>query len=101
MRTGGKLRASRQNRVGMAAIAMVVLALIAVLLYQSRILNDKINQYQTSNARLEERIREEEDRTKELGLLPDYVSSDEYIEQAAREKFGLVYADEIVFKPEE
>ena len=100
MGKGGKRRASRQNRIGMAVIAAIVLVLIAALLYQSRSLQSRINEYQASNARLEERIQEEQARTEELKLLPVYVNSDEFIEKAAREKFGLVYADEIIFKPE-
>ena len=68
---------------------------------QSSRLNKKIISYQVSNARLEQRIREEKDRTKELEILPEYIQSDEYIEKAAREKFGLVYEDDIIFKPEE
>ncbi len=31
----------------------------------------------------------------------DYVKTDEYAEEVAREKFGLVYKDEIIFEPEE
>ena len=94
-------KASSGNRIGMAVIGSIVVLLITVLLMQSSRLNKKIVAYQVSNARLEQRIQEEHDRAKELELLPEYIRSDEYIEKAAREKFGLVYADEIIFKAEE
>ena len=85
----------------MGIIALVVTLLIAALLMQSIKLNRRIVSYRSSNAALETRIQEEKDRAEELKKLPDYVESDEYIEKAAREKFGLVYDDEIIFKPEE
>ncbi len=96
-----KRRASSSNRAGMGVIAAVVLLLIAVLLMQSIKLNHRVVSYRSSNAALESRIQEEKDRAEELKKLPEYVNSDEYIEKAAREKFGLVYSDEIIFKPEE
>lgn len=96
-----KRRASSSNRAGMGIIALVVTLLIAALLMQSIKLNRRIVSYRSSNAALETRIQEEKDRAEELKKLPDYVESDEYIEKAAREKFGLVYDDEIIFKPEE
>ena len=94
-------KASTSNRAGMGVIALVVVVLIAALLTQSIKLNRRIVSYRSTNAALETRIQEEKDRAEDLKKLPDYVESDEYIEKAAREKFGLVYEDEIIFKPEE
>ena len=87
-------RASAGNRAGMGVIAVVVTLLIVVLLMQSAKISRKISAFEASNASLETRIQEEKDRSEELKTLPDYVESDEYIEKAAREKFGLVYEDE-------
>ena len=101
MATTGKKRASGGNRAGMAVIGSIVCLLILVLLMQSIKLKKKIVSYQTSNASLVEQIQEEKDRTAEIEKLPEYIKSDVYIEKAAREKFGLVYEDEIIFKPEE
>ena len=43
----------------------------------------------------------EEARSEEIEELKEYVQSDEYAEQVAKDKLGLVYEDEIIFKPEE
>ncbi len=96
-----KRRVSGGNRAGMAVIGSIVCLLILVLLMQSMKLKRKIVSYQASNASLVEQIQEEKDRTEEIEKLPEYIQSDEYIEKVAREKFGLVYEDEIIFKPEE
>ncbi len=96
-----KRRASSGNRIGMAVIATVVCLLIGVLLVQSFRLKKKISTYQAATVSLGEQIQEEKDRAEELERLPAYISSPEYIEKAAREKFGLVYEDEIIFKPQE
>ena len=39
-------------------------------------------------------------RSGEIDKLKDYVNSTEFIEKMAREKLGLVYDDEIIFKAE-
>lgn len=93
-----KRRASSSNRRGMAGIALVVMVLLAVLLYQSRELRIKNASYTNQIASLEDQIALEEARARELEKLPEIVESDEYIEKTAREKFGLVYEDEIIFK---
>lgn len=94
----GRRRASNSNRIGMAAIAVIVAVLLAVLLYQSYGLKQKNQAFQEQIAQLEEDIAREQDRTEEIAGLIDYIQTDEYIEKLAREKFGLVYEDEIVFK---
>lgn len=50
---------------------------------------------------LEKKSRELEKEKEELKDFKDYVKTDEYVEEVAREKFGLVYKDEIIFEPED
>ena len=101
MTSSGKRKLSVENKVGMLTIAIVVVVLIVALLIQSNTLKKKIVSYTASNEELEYQIQAEKDRAKELELLPDYITSDEFVEKTAREKFGLVYEDEIIFKPSE
>ena len=84
----------------MAAIAVVVLVLLVTLMVQSQKLKDSNQQYESQKAELEQQIRDEELRTGEIENLKDYVNSKEYIEKIAREKLGLVYEDDIIFKAE-
>ena len=95
-----KRRASRGNRIGMAGIAVVVLTLLAVLLVQSHRLENKNTAYAGQVTELEQQIAEQEARAEELEKLPEYTQSQEYIEKMAREKFGLVYPDEVIFRAE-
>jgi len=101
MRGKSGRRVSSGNRVGMIIIAIAVAMLIVVMLARSVQLQHKINYYRTVNAATREAMTEEADRTEELEILPDYIESDEFIEKAAREKFGLVYDDEVLFKAAE
>ena len=94
-----KRKASAGNRAGMIVVTLVVAVLITVLLTQSMHIRKKITSSSASNTQLQTMIQEEKDRAQDLERLPDYIESDEYIEKAAREKFGLVYEDEIIFKP--
>ncbi len=100
MPKGKRRRASGQNRAGMTVIALVVVLLIVVMLIQCTALNRKIKTYAAVNEALETEIQEEKDRAQEIKNLPEYITSDEYAEKVAREKFGLVYPDEIIFKAE-
>ena len=54
----------------------------------------------TQEAELQEQIKDEKARAKEIKDLEKYVGTDEYIESVAKEKLGLVHEGEIVFKSE-
>ncbi len=96
-----KKRASSQNRIGMAIIAVIVVILMGAMLASSAAVKRKINAYTAANEQLETEIQEEKDRSEQIAALPDYIDSDEYTEKTAREKFGLVYPDEKIFKAEQ
>ena len=57
--------------------------------------------YDTELAQLQNKIDAEEARTQDIADLEAYMQTDEYAEQVAKDKLGLVYEDEIIFKPEE
>jgi cell division protein DivIC len=96
----GKKRPSKSNRRGMAAIAGIVMILLVVLLVQSQKISAQNARYEAQKTELEQQIKDEELRAGEIENLKDYVNSKEYIEQIARDKLGLVYSDEILFKAE-
>lgn len=82
----------------MLAIAAVVLVLLAALMIQSRSLTNRLMVYDTRAAALEEQIEEEQARTEEIDDLKDYMQTDEYAEEVARNRLGLVKDNEIVFQ---
>ena len=91
---------SRGNRRGMVVIAGVVAVLLVVFMVQSRQISVKNASYESQKEELTQKLQDEELRSGEIDKLKDYVNSTEFIEKMAREKLGLVYDDEIIFKAE-
>lgn len=88
------------NHLGMFGISLIVLLLLSALMFQSRQLRDSLAGYETQAESLNQQIEEEKARTQEIEDLKDYMLTDEYVEQAAREKLGLVKENEIIFQEE-
>lgn len=86
------------NYLGMLAIAFVAVILLAGLMMQSQTLKNRLAYYDAKAASLEQSIEDEKARTEEIEELKDYMQTDEYVEQVAREKLGLVKDNEIVFQ---
>ena len=84
--------------MGMLGILITVLVLLAVMLSRSRALEVTVDSFKRRQAELEELVRLEEERTKEIESLKEYMLTDEYAEQTARERLGLVKENEIVFE---
>ena len=82
----------------MLGILITVLVLLAVMLSRSRALEVTVDSFKRRQAELEELVRLEEERTKEIESLKEYMLTDEYAEQTARERLGLVKENEIVFE---
>ena len=88
------------NYLGMAAKTIVVLILLVGLTMQSNNLKARIAVYDAKAAALQQSIEDEQDRTKEIDEQKEYMQTDEYIAEVARDKLGLVTGNEIVFEEE-
>ncbi len=64
-------------------------------------LQQKNQQYQKQEEELLAQIDVEEKRTKEIEDLDKYMQTKKYVEEVAKERLGLVYKDEILFKAKE
>lgn len=84
--------------MSMAAIGMVVMLLLIILLVQGNSLKTQLTIYAAEEASLEEKIANETLRTEEIDKLKEYMQTDDYAEEVAREKLGLVKDNEIVFQ---
>ncbi|MBQ8305872.1 MAG: septum formation initiator family protein [Blautia sp.] len=82
----------------MLAIALVVLMLLGISAMQSRRLENRLTLYNNKAETLEERIEEEIARTEEIDNLKKYMNTDQYAEEIARNRLGLVKENEIVFQ---
>lgn len=91
----------KKRRSGLKTIALTVLVLFGVIFYRSVELRKEIQGLERRYSELEEQLREEEERTVLLQERRAYMQTIRYIEEVAREKLGLVYEDEIIFRAEE
>lgn len=89
-----------QHKVSVVSISCVI-ALLAVMLSVGSIsLHAKNEDYMAQEAELEKQLQQEAERAEEIEELEDYVGTDEYIEDVAKEKLGLINPNEILFKAE-
>ena len=87
-----------QTRIAMVSITFVVGVLFVGMMGKSVALQDQLSSYDSQIKKLDQQIEEEEGRTTEIDDLKEYMKTDEYVEETAREKLGLVKENEIVFK---
>ncbi|MDO5426196.1 MAG: septum formation initiator family protein [Eubacteriales bacterium] len=89
------------NRLGMLSISVIVGVLLVGMTVQTKKLEAKNQDYNEQVAQLTAQIEEEESRAQEIEDLEAYMKTEEYIEDVARDKLGLVYEGETIFKPAE
>lgn len=95
-----KRKKRRNSKGGVVAISLVVMMLFIVVAVKSVELKEKNEAYLEREQNLREQIADEEERKAELEEYEKYVQTKKYVEEVAREKLGLVYENEIIFKPE-
>jgi len=98
-----ELRLKRQRRSGMLGMILafgLVLVVAVSLLISTKALKEKNEEYEVQKAKLEQQLTEQEERKSELEEYKKYVQTKKFVEEVAKDKFGLLYPDEIVFKPE-
>lgn len=88
----------RANRTGKICVTIIVLAMISIMSVQIVNLYQKDQQYIAQELLLEKQKDAELSRQKELEEYEAYTQTQEYIEDIAKSKLGLVYKDEIIFK---
>lgn len=98
----GKLayRKKHQNTLNMLLVCGVVLLLMTVVFIKSIELKEKIADYSVREAQLTKQIQEEETRKKEIEEYKVYTQTKAFYEEVAKDKLGLVYEGEIIFKQE-
>lgn len=83
----------------MVCISAIVGVLLITLAFQSRKLEAKNVLYTQQLAQVNDQLASEKERTQEIENMEEYMKTDEYVEDVARDKLGLVYEGETVFKP--
>ena len=95
-KTGSVYR--RRSHLGAWGIIVIVLAVFAVSVVGSIQLKQRNRTYLEREEALLEAIAAEERRAEEISDLEAYTRTKKYVEDVAKEKLGLVYEDEIIFK---
>ena len=93
-------RKQNQNKFAMVLVTLVLLMLIVVVNIRKSELKEKQAAYIARQEELQRKIEDEEARAEEIEEYEKYTQTQKYIEDMAKEKLGLVYEDEIVFKTE-
>ena len=88
----------QQHRRSMLGISAVILLLAVMVTVSSVELRAKNNAALDCEQELEADIQAEKERAEEISDLEEYVGTDEYVEQQAKDRLGLVHENEIIFK---
>ena len=91
----------KKNRSGMGIVFLTVMVMFVVITIKKAGLEQKNNELKNEIAGYENEIADLTEEQKNIEEYREYVKSDEYIEDIARKKLGLVYPDEIIFEAKE
>lgn len=104
----GMKRQARKNIIkrqkmpqGIAGIVCILLFLTLIMTVKGVELREKSQEYTKQIEKLEEAKKEAEKTKKELQAREEYMKTDEYIKEVAKEKLNLVEKGEKIFKIEE
>ena len=86
------------SSIAIAGVVGLMLIFVSVASLSLRVSNAN---KQERIAELEAQIEAEEERAEEIEEYSKYVQTKKYAEEVAKEKLGLVYEDEIIFKAED
>lgn len=98
-----KKQSSRRRRTSRHQGSMKIITVILLLVCGSmgvRVwqIDQQLEQYALVEEDLKQQIAEEEEKQEAIEEQAAYRKSDAYIEDLAREKLGLIYDNEIIFK---
>ena len=99
-------RETRRKRQKQSAILGMVLAFALVMIMGAviwsgkRTLEKQNKEYQARVAQLQEQVEEQQNRSDEIDEYKKYIQTKKFAEEVAKDKFGMIYPDELVFKPE-
>lgn len=92
-------RGRRKRRTSLYLVMLVVGIFLATLIIQGAGLQADCRRLTEEKSQLEQKKKNLEKEQQKIVEKEKYMQTDKYIEDMAREKFGLVYDNEIIFKP--
>lgn len=94
-------RQRRTNHKGAVSVSIIVIAFLIIMSAQIYKLKQKDEAYANQYKELQKQYEQETERAEAIENLADDMQSQEYIEDVAKNKLGLVYDNEIIFKENE
>lgn len=91
-------RKKNQNKFSMFLVSLVVLMIMVVVAVRSVELHRQLDERAEQIATLDAQIAAEEDRAAEIEEYEKYTQTKKYVEEVAKDKLGLIYEGEILFK---
>jgi cell division protein DivIC len=85
----------------MFLVTLVVVLIMIAISFKSSELREKIEGVDAKISQLNQQIASEEQRSEEIEEYRKYTETKGYVEEVAKDKLGLVYEGEIVFKEED
>ncbi|MDF2539491.1 MAG: hypothetical protein K0S76_2512 [Herbinix sp.] len=95
------MRRVKKSRTGIGIISLIVLILCGIIAFNKIALADKSEKNKHKIEVLESQKQEQVERKTQIENEKAFRQTPSYIEDVARDKLGLVYEDEIIFKAEE
>ena len=95
-----RVKKQKRSNVIVLSIAIVLVLVLGIAVWSGkRSMAAKNAEYEAQKARLEQQLEEQQKRKEELEDYSKYVQTKKFYEETAKNKFGLIYPDELVFKP--
>ena len=88
------------NRLVSAVICVLVIGICVAVSIGSRKIKESNEEHAAKIEQLKDEIAKEEARGEEIENYAKYINTKQFVEEMAREKLGLVYPGEIIFRGE-
>lgn len=88
----------RQNKRTVIVLIIFIGLLMIITLAAGRRLQNRLQAGEEKILYLQEQTEREKARTQEIREQQEYMQSDEYIEQIAKDKLGLIRDEDLIFK---
>lgn len=96
-----KLRGQKpSNKIVGFAVVIIVIALVFIMNSMGKEVENRNNRDDAQIEQLRNEIEQEKERSRQLEAYEKYVNTKQFVEEIAREKLGLIYPDEKIFKEE-
>ena len=93
-------RKGNQNKFSMFLVTVAVFMIMLVVAVRSVGIKQQLKECAVQEANLNAQIAAEMQRAEEIAEYEKYTQTKKYVEEVAKDKLGLVYEGEILFKEE-